>query len=149
MNAIFCPDCGASCTDEQTCLDHFHTLGFWELDHQLWDKHHLMMLSYNLQHPHVYSPQTLTDAKLMLREFLETDISPQAMRHKIIQQANSNTRKHKITGIAQSHGQYTQAIEWSMTCTDVIGAGIKQYYASIDGWANSILQALITARQIL
>lgn len=147
MSENLCPDCGAS-WDEQKCIDHFHMMGFWELDHQLLDKHHLMVLCYNLQHPHIYSPQTLVDAKLMLRDFLETEISPQQMRQKIRQQVNSNTRQHKITGTPDAYGQYPQPILWTMTCADVIANGMENYYASIDAWAESVLQSLLTANEL-
>lgn len=137
MSEKFCPDCGADWA-EQKCIDHFHMMGFWELDHQLWDKHHLMVLCYNLQHPHIYSPQALTDAIQLLRDFVENGLTPQEARLRI----GSEMRQYKITGTPDAHGQYTQPIEWTMTCADVIARGIENYYDSVDEWATSVLQSL-------
>jgi hypothetical protein len=43
------PQCGADCSDGQTCTDFFHLMGIGELDNQLFDVHHLMVLCYHLQ----------------------------------------------------------------------------------------------------
>ena len=78
----------------------------------------------------------------MLVDFLENDVSPQQMRRKISTQVDSGTRKHKITGTPDSHGTYEHPVQWSMTCADVVAAGIENYYDSVDQWAASVLQDL-------
>ncbi len=142
MEEKHCPDCAADWSDGKTCTEHFHMMGFWELDDQLWDVHHLMVLAYNLQHPHIYSPEALLNAKQMLVDFLENDISPQQMREKIQKQVDSGARKYRVKGTADNHGKYDSPVVWSMTCADVIAAGIENYYASVEKWAQSVLQNL-------
>ena len=87
-----CPECKAQWIDDTTCTDHFHTMLAWEWEHQLYDLHHLLVLCFHLQHPSLYSPETLRGAKTMLVEFLEDGISPQAMRQKISKTVDSGTR---------------------------------------------------------
>lgn len=137
-----CPECSADWSDGQTCQDHFHLMGFWELDHQLYDVHHLMVACYHLQHPSLYSPQTLNDVKHMLAEFVEGGVTPQEMRKRISKSVDSGVRTHKIAGTPESHGEYAHPINWPMRVTDVTAAGIENYYASVQAWAESILKAL-------
>jgi hypothetical protein len=137
-----CPECGADWSGGETCTDQFYTMLAWELDHQLYDVHHLMVIAYNLQHPSVYSPQTLEDVKGMLVAFLEQGVTPQQMRQKIKRLVDSSVRTHKITGTAEAHGEHAQPVTWTMTAFDVTAAGIEQYYASVRAWAWSVLRAL-------
>lgn len=134
-----CPECGTEWTEHQTCLDNFHTMGFWELDHQLWDVHHLMVLSYYLQHPGTLSQEWLAGAKQQLVDFLENNVTPQQMRQKIAPQVDSGNRDYKIRATAASTAQYRFPITWTMTATDVVNAGIETYYDSVQVWATSIL----------
>jgi hypothetical protein len=122
--------------------EHFHTLGYWELDHQLYDVHHLMVLSYHLQHPWLYSPETLEQAKKMLVQFVEEGVTPQTMRQHIRQAVDSGVRKHRVIGTPESHGEYAHPVTWSMTIEDVVNAGIERYYESVQAWAESILSDL-------
>ena len=133
-----CPDCGAP-NDEASCVDYFHTLGVWELENQLYDVHHLMVLCYHLQHPHLYSARTLTDAQGMLVDFVEGGVTSQAMRKKIAKSVDSGVRKHKIAGTSDDHGAYAQPIAWAMTIADVVAAGRDGYYASVNAWARATL----------
>ena len=68
-----CPECGASWEGEQTCQDHFHHMLFWENENPTSgaEVHHLMVLSYYLQHPSLYSPEGLDEARRLLTGFLE------------------------------------------------------------------------------
>lgn len=137
-----CPECGADWSDGQTCTDHFHLMLFWEFDYQLFDVHHLMVVSYNLQHPSIYSPETLRDVKKMLRAFLEEGVTPQTMRQQISRTVDSSTRTHKITGTPEAHGSYEKPVTWEMHAVDVIHAGREHYFASVRQWAESILKSL-------
>jgi hypothetical protein len=137
-----CPACGADWTDGQTCIDHFHLMSAWELDNQLYDVHHLMVLCYHLQHPGLYSPEGVALAKKLLVEFLEDGIDPQAMRRHIGGVVDSGKRSYRIKGTSGSQGKYANSVRWEMVAADVTRAGIKRYYDSVQRWADSILQVL-------
>ena len=68
-----CPECGASWTNGQTCDDYFHQMLFWEVENpgDGAEVHHLMVLCYHLQHPSLYSPAGLSEARRLLAEFVE------------------------------------------------------------------------------
>ena len=137
-----CPECGAAWTDGQTCTDHFHTLGFWELDHQLYDVHHLMVLCYHIQHPSLYSPEGLAQAHGLLTAFVEQGVSPQTMRKQIAGQVDSGVRTQKIGGTPEAHGHYAYPLTWSLRVSDVVSAGIDRYYDSVPAWARSVINDL-------
>ncbi len=146
--ATRCPSCGAAWTDDQTCEDHFHVLLAWELDHQLYDVHHLTVLVYYLQHPQLYSPEALRDALTMLVEFVEQDIHPHAMRERIRAGFTADQRTYKIKGTSAAHGVYTQPVDWTMHTGDVVQAGVENFYASVRHWADATLKSLRAAGQI-
>lgn len=137
-----CPECGAHHVAGLMCADHFHQLLGWEYGYLLFDVHHLLVLCYHLQHPSLYSPETLTAAMGMLRDFLEQGISPQAMRERIKGSVDSGVRQHRITGTPDAHGVYAYPVTWTMTAADVVTAGLDAYYASVQAWAESVLAAL-------
>lgn len=88
-----CSVCGARLEDGQACLDLFHLILGWELDHQLYDVHHLAVLCYYLQHPSLYSPEGLEGAKAQLADFLERGVSPQQMRKTMSKSVASDMRE--------------------------------------------------------
>lgn len=137
-----CAECAAVWVDGQTCTDHFHTMGFWELEYQLYDVHHLMVLCYHLQHPSLYSPEGLEGAKKLLVAFIEEGVSPQAMRKRMSKATDSGRRKYKIKGTSDSYGRYAQPVEWEMVAADVVQAGTDDYYASVRTWAELTLRTL-------
>lgn len=137
-----CHECQTITINPHTCLDYFHTMGFWELDHQLFDVHHLMVLSYHLQHPHQMSPEWLQGAQWQLVQFLEQDVSPQEMRQKMAKHVDSGKREYTMTAGPDSHAEYHYPIVWTMTAKDVVDAGIEPYYESVEKWARSILKSL-------
>ena len=120
MNSLTCPECGIRWVDDQTCEGYFHMMGFWELDHQLYDVHHLMVLSYYLQHPSSLSQQWLVGAKQQLIAYLEQGVTPQEMRKRITPQVDSGTRDYKIRATADLTAHYQHPINWSMTAKDVV-----------------------------
>lgn len=137
-----CPHCQAPWPDDQTCADHFHQMAAWELEHQLYDVHHLMVLCYHLQHPHLYSPEGLAGAKQMLASFLEEGLTPQQMRGRIRAGVDSGTRAYKIKGTAENHGAYDRPVVWRMWAGDVVRGGIDRFYANVRLWADATLKAL-------
>lgn len=142
MPEAYCPECGAAWADGQTCTDLFHQMGFWELDYQLYEVHHLMVLCYHLQHPGLYSPEGLAGALKLLIEFVEGGITPQTVRRRETGPLDSGVRNYRIKGTPESHAEYMQPVRWEMTAADVVAGGIDHYYENVQAWAGSVLMAL-------
>jgi hypothetical protein len=142
-----CSECNAVWTDGLTCQDHFHQMGYWEFENPsvIPEVHHLMVLSYHLQHPSLYSPAGLSDAKQLLTDFLIAGITPPAMRKKLGPSMDSGTRNYKIKATAESFGVYAHPVHWTMTTPDVIAQGVDAYVNSVKAWAQSIYDALKTS----
>lgn len=104
--------------------------------------HHLMVLSYHLQHPSLYSPDGLTYSKGLLVDFLERGITPQQVRQRSRDVVNSKNRKWKIKGTPESHGAYPRPVPWTMYAGDVVAGGMEHYLENIQKWAESIRDAL-------
>ena len=141
-----CSECGATWNEGKTCQDYFHQMLAWEWeDPRNLVVHHLMVLSYHLQHPSLYSPQGLDEAKRLLVESLEGGTSPEEMRKRNRWKVDSGNREWKIKGTPASHGSYDPPIEWTMTATEVIEGGIGNYRDHVRAWARSILASLEAA----
>lgn len=138
-----CPECGAAWRDGKTCRDHFHQMLAWEWeDPRNWVVHHLMVLSYHMQHPILYSPEGLDGGKQLLVDFVERGVTPEEARRRNRDAVDSGNRGFKITARPGRQGAYERPVAWTMTTTDVIAAGIERYVESVTAWAESILVAL-------
>src|SRR5215216_2170176 len=122
-----CPECGAVWQDGRTCEDDFHQMLFWEAEFPAyWEVHHYMVLCYHMQHPSLYSPETLEGSKQMLADFLN-GTSKEQMRKSMRDKVDSVKRKFKIKGTPDSHGAYRHPVQWTMTTADVVKAGAENY----------------------
>lgn len=137
-----CPDCGALQETDEGCAAYFHQLLAWEWQYDLQAVHHLLVLCYHMQHPHLYSPETLTSSKHMLAQFIEGGVTPQRMRQVMRERVDSGKRTHKITGTANAHGEYAHPVTWTMTVADVVAGGYEHYYDNVRAWAKSMLDSL-------
>lgn len=139
-----CPECGAALQDGLTCQDHFHQMLAWEAEYP--DKtlavHHLLVLCYYLQHPHLYSPEGLQGAKKLLFAFVEEGVTPQEMRRRLRDVVDSSKRTWKVTGTPDSYGAYAHPIHWPMTARDVTAGGVESYMDNVWAWARSMCEAL-------
>jgi hypothetical protein len=145
-----CPECSAIWPGEETCQDFFHQMLFWENENPAYGTvHHLMVLSYYLQHPTLYSPEGLAEAKQLLVEFLERGATPAEVRSNNRARVDSSKRKWKIKGIAASFGSYEQPIRWSITAAEVVAAGSDRYCEQVRAWAGSILATLRASGNIV
>jgi hypothetical protein len=140
---MICPACGAPWADDSICQTHFHQMLFWEWeDPARLSVHHLMVLGYHLQHPHLYSPETLRDGMHMLVDFLENGVSPQQMRQQIGGKVDSGQRTNTITARPGHAGAYAHPVTWRMRAADVVAAGADAYIESVQQWARAILNDL-------
>lgn len=141
-SARTCPECGANWTPDITCTDLFHLLLFWEWEYSMPEVHHLMVLCYHLQHPSLYSPEGLSDARRLLTTFVENGTPPAEVRRRRAGELDSGRRNWQITARPGSHGAYASPPLWTMTIADVAEAGPGCYYESVREWARSVYKAL-------
>lgn len=144
MNDIqICLECGAVWPAGSTCQEHFHQMLYWEHEYPEYGVvHHLMVLCYYLQHPHLYSPDGLRAALQLLADFVAHGMTPQAIRRRDSEKVSSSRRTFKIKGTAAAHGTYAQPVTWPMTAADVVAAGADHYCESVRHWAQSVYDAL-------
>ena len=136
----FCTECGASLIAGQSCRDSFNQMLAWDFQDPIGagQLHHLTVLCYNLQHPSVYSPEALEEAKQVLTDFIVNNVSAKQMLAKQRQNFSSKNRDWKIQGTSERFGSYQQKINWTMTAADVVMLGISSYSDSVLKWAKSI-----------
>lgn len=138
-----CPACGAQWHAGTSCQDDFYQMLFWEAENPaLGVVHHLMLLGYHLQHPHLYSPEGLTGAKQILINFVAKGISPAEQRVIMRDSVNSKNRQTTITARTGSSGSYDLPVKWTLTAADVVARGSENYVESTRDWARSIYEAL-------
>jgi hypothetical protein len=134
-----CPACGAV---GDSCETNFHQMLFWEAERPEFgaEVHHLMVLAYHLQHPHLYSVDGLENARGLLRKFVAEGLSPQEVRKQNAPIVDSGKRKFTITARPDSIGSYAKTPQWTMTAQDVVAAGLEAYCESTRAWAKSIYE---------
>jgi hypothetical protein len=139
-----CPACGARWPSaDQDCQAAFYQMLAWENeDPGNGVVHHLMVLVYHLQHPHLYSPEGLAHAKGLLVDFLERGQSPQQVRRMNRDRVDSGRRGWKITARPGSAGAYAHPLRWTVTARDVVAGGIEQYVDNVRRWAEAALRDL-------
>jgi hypothetical protein len=118
-------------------------MGYWELENPaLQVVHHLMVLSYHIQHPSLYSPDGLNSAKGLLVEFLERGTTTEQVRKRNRDLMDSGKRTFKIKGTPDSQGAHAHPVSWTMTAADVTAGGVDAYCDNVTAWAHSILESL-------
>ncbi|HML23098.1 MAG TPA: DUF5946 family protein [Aggregatilinea sp.] len=147
IEAQQCPECGAAWTDGVTCEDHFHQMLFWENEYpeKTLPVHHLLVLSYYLQHPSLYSPDGLAHGMTLLTAFVEQGAEPAEMRRRQRDAVNSGNRAWNITSRSGARGAYTYPPTWTITAGDITAQGVDPYMDNVRRWARSILDALKTS----
>lgn len=139
-----CPECGAPLVGVTECREYLNEMIRWDFEdfNGVGKIHHLTVLSYNLQHPSVYSPEGLENAKRSLIEFMK---DPESYRkHGMIDRENlgSDKRTWKITGSTENHGSYGTKPKWEILASDVIRGGIENYVENVKKWSRSVLGVL-------
>lgn len=144
-----CPDCGAAWTAGKTCQDDFYQMLYWENEFPGHGAvHHLAVLGYYLQHPGLYSPDGLEQAKILMVDFVERGASPGKVRAQNAARVSSSNRGRKIKGKPGARGSYAHPVDWTMIAADVTAAGAEHYIESVQAWARSILQSLRAAGEL-
>jgi hypothetical protein len=137
-----CPECGTIWQEGETCQDHFYQMLYWEAERpEIVIVHHYLVLCYHMQHPSLYSQETVDNGKVMLRNFLN-GVTTEQMRQRMASVVDSGARKFKITGTPDAHGAYVYPVHWTMTAADVVADGIDNYVENVNKWARTMYQDL-------
>jgi hypothetical protein len=133
-----------------TCQDDFYALLGYEseLENLPPDIHMLMVLSYYIQHPRLYSPKGLAWAIHQLIDALDHGLTSGEIRRRGRGEVASNKRDWKVTGTPESHGTYSKPVSWTMRAVDVVAAGKERYLETVPAWARSVLDALKAADEV-
>lgn len=139
-----CNECGSVLAENKECRDYINEMIMWDFEdfNGVGKVHHLTVLSYNLQHPSVYSQKGLENAIISLEEFL---FNPKSFsKHDEINRINlsSNVRDWKITGTLNEHAKYKFKPTWSIVASDIVNAGLDEYTKNVEKWGESVLQSL-------
>lgn len=137
-----CPSCGAALLDGQSCADDFGLLLSWEWQYNMQAVHHLLVLGYHLQHPHLYSQQGLRGGLDLLRQFMTESKPPSQVRAAIRESVSNSQRSEPITARTGNIGAYDEQPAWSLTIADVVAAGPQRFYDSVRAWLESQVIAL-------
>jgi hypothetical protein len=137
-----CASCGAPLPEGGACIDRFHLLLAWEWEYAVYDVHHLLVLCYYVQHPHLYSRAGLACALELLTAFVTDEAHPAVMRERIAPAAASGVRTTPITARPGDEGRFAHPVVWTMTARDVVENGPAAYYSSVHAWAASALASL-------
>lgn len=142
-----CSECGAVWHGGITCLDHFHQMLAWEFESpgDAGAVHHLTVLCYNLQHPSVYSPDALIEAKALLARYVVDGVSPQQIRSEYQETLDSGTRSYKIRGNPDSYGTYAHPVNWKTTIKHITAGGLDGYCKRVEDWAKSVYEGLLVS----
>lgn len=145
-NSARCLACGAALTGTESCEAFFHQMLFWENEFsELGAVHHLAVLCYHLQHPHLYSPAGLKAAVGLLESFVEAGASTPEVRRRSRAHLDSGRRSWKITARRGDEGAYPSPVSWQTTAPDIIAAGPDCYIDTVRHWAVCCLQDLRAA----
>ncbi|MES2225772.1 MAG: DUF5946 family protein [Patescibacteria group bacterium] len=139
-----CSECGSSLRGVAACREYLNEMIRWDFEDftGVGKVHHLTVLSYNLQHPSLYSSKGLEDAKSSLPEFLANPESFKAHDERNRNRLSSDVRDWKITGTPDDHGSYATAPIWKIAAADIVREGLPDYVENVKKWALSVLHSL-------
>jgi len=141
-----CPECGAPLGDLATCDELFHQLLAWEQSNleRNGRYHHLLVMSWELQHPSRFAEETLAWARESLRRAIRDGVPAAQLRREVAQWAGQDRRDFKITAT----GVEPVARHWSRTMADTVAEGEEAMPDSIMRWATAVLADLERAGEV-
>ena len=150
MNDRRCPECGSLLENVTECREYLNEMVKWDFEDftGVGRVHHLTVLSYNLQHPSVYSPKGLEDAKGSLKEFLANPESFKEHDARNRRTLSSDARDWKITGTLEDHAKYSMMPQWTITASDVVKGGLPNYVENVKKWAESVRESLAVSSNL-
>ncbi len=151
MKENLCAECGASLTEGMTCRDYLNEMIKWDFEdfNGVGRVHHLTVVSYNLQHPSVYSEKGLENAKKSLAKFILHPTSYKEHGAEDVRNLASDVRTWKITSTPESQGKYHIQPVWRITARDVFKSGLPSYVENVQKWSESVLEALKESSNVI
>lgn len=144
MDEAICSECGGMLEAGKACREYLDEMIKWDFEDfaGVGQVHHLTVLSYNLQHPSVYSNEGLDNAKKSLVEFMRDPLA--YARHGAYdrKQLGSDVRTWKIAGTEEEHAAYASEPLWTMHASDVVRGGLSNYVENVKKWSDSVIDAL-------
>jgi hypothetical protein len=136
--ATHCPECGAALADEPSCDELFHKLLAWELSDLARNGryHHLLVLSWELQHPSRFADRTITWARESLHRSIVDGVPARQLRRDAAEWQSQDRRTFKIT---RDDAEVVHR-EWTQTLGDVIAKGEEGMPESVLEWATAVLK---------
>lgn len=134
-----CPECGAPRLDGLTCWEQLGLLIAWEFnDPELAAKHFLTVASYNLQHPAMFTDESIAGLRTAYIEHLDQGLAVTEIRKR-----NSKAYDGKAR-VLRPEGERRPVLRtWSMTIADVYTPDRPEGAAQrVADWANAIRKEL-------
>lgn len=131
-----CPECGAALVGREACDELFHQVLAWE-QYDIEGNgryHHMLVMSWELQHPSRFSDETLTWARESLARSISGEVSAQQLRREVSEWAPQDKRAFKITRT----GGMIVPRRWSLTLADVVAEGLEGMPESVRTWATAV-----------
>ena len=143
MSERDCPHCGSALPEGSDCRVLFDQMLFWENEVPANGAvHHLAVLCFHIQHPHLYSPEGLAGSIDLLVGFLELGWTTEAVRRNHRTRLDSGARTFSIKGKTGLEGRFEAPVRWTMTAADVVAGGRDTYIENVNRWAAATLGAL-------
>jgi glycosyltransferase involved in cell wall biosynthesis len=137
----FCPECGADLGELERCDELFGQALAWEwLDPpRSYANHHLLVLSWEIQHPSRFSEPALAWARDALRHGVREGIDPEQLRR----EAAYLSRQRRDDGfrIVREGGEVVPR-KWARTFADVVAEGSDAMPESVMRLAEAIVEEL-------
>jgi len=139
-----CPECGATIAKGTSCRDYLNEMIKWDFEdfNGAGKVHHLTVLSYNLQHPSVYSQKGLENGISSLQKFILHPDSFKEHDESNRKELASDVRDWKITGTPENHAEYPIKPNWTVLPSDVVRGGLDLYVENVKKWSKSVLESL-------
>jgi hypothetical protein len=143
-----CPECGALLPANTSCHDIFGQLLALEYQYpqSFGAVHHLMVMSYNVQHPGAYTDDFWNKTVAMLNDVVEQEISGAQLRKRMQHElaAHQGRMSIKIKGTPERAHQHA----WTMRAVDVVTDDPQVYIERVWQWARSIVATLEQELQV-
>lgn len=143
-----CPQCGAEYPPGEGCRDRFDKCMAREFEepNTFGAVHHLTVTCYMLQH-NTYARDAWLEARKMLAQFIQEDVTPAEMRQRKRSKFDSAQRTWSVTKGAKLLEFDT--IAWSRTIASVRLEDAETYCSDVRLWAVSVLEGTERLRRSL
>lgn len=151
MTNLHCEACGAPLEPGRTCLDYLRQLQARDFtDFNGAGRLHLLgAMTYNLQHPALYSREGLDAIKQVVKAIIESDDAyTKEHERDLSRQLASESRQWTMHATPTNQASYTTPMQWSMTIADVLADGPDDYTERVKAWGQSVYDVLVRSGEL-